>query len=61
MKYGRLLRPGESVGDAVFREKCREDELREITGWPMFRLTWSDYDHPVATADRVGRLLRRAA
>lgn len=61
VKYGRLLRPGESAGDAVFREKCREDELREITGWPMFRLTWSDYDHPVATADRVGRLLRRAA
>ncbi len=61
VKYGRLLRAGESAADAVFREKRREDELREITGWPMFRLTWSDYDHPVATADRVARLLHRAA
>jgi hypothetical protein len=61
VKYGRLLRPGESAADAVFREKRREDELREITGWPMFRLTWSDYEQPVATAARVARLLRRAA
>ena len=61
IKYGRLLKPGESPGDAVFREKRREDELREMTGWPMFRLIWSDYDHPVATADRIRRLLHRAA
>ena len=61
VKYGRLLKPGESPGDAVFREKRREDELREMTGWPMFRLIWSDYDHPVATADRIRRLIRRAA
>lgn len=28
IKYGRLLRPGESPGDAVFREKRREDRIR---------------------------------
>ena len=28
VKYGRLLRPGESPGDAVFREKRREDRIR---------------------------------
>ena len=28
IKYGRLLRPGESPGDAVFREKRREDRVR---------------------------------
>lgn len=28
VKYGRLLRPGESPGDAVFREKRREDRVR---------------------------------
>jgi len=61
VKYGRLLRPGESPADAVFREKRREDELREITGWPMFRLVWSDYDHSVATAERIRRLMHRAA
>jgi len=61
VKYGRLLKPGESAGDAVFREKRREDELREVTGWPMFRLIWSDYDRPVATIDRIRRLIQRAA
>lgn len=61
VKYGRLLKPGESAGDAVFREKRREDELRELTTWPMFRLIWSDYDRPVATIERVQRLMHRAA
>ena len=61
VKYGRLLKPGESSGDAVFREKRREDELREITGWPMIRLIWTDYDHSLATAERIRRLMYRAA
>jgi hypothetical protein len=61
VKYGRLLKPGESPGDAVFREKRREDELREITGWPMIRLIWTDYDHSLATAERIRRLMHRAA
>ncbi|MDP2774768.1 MAG: type IV toxin-antitoxin system AbiEi family antitoxin domain-containing protein [Nocardioides sp.] len=61
IKYGRLLRPGQSAGDAVFAEKCREDELREITGFRMIRPIWSDLDRPDVTADRVRRMLRRAA
>lgn len=41
VKYGRLLRPGEEPGDAVFREKRREDEMRgEHFG--MSRWIWSD-------------------
>lgn len=61
VKYGRLLRPGESAGDAVFREKRREDEIREITGDSMVRLIWADYLTPPTTAERIRRLLRRAA
>ena len=61
VKYGRLLKPGESAGDAVFREKRREDEIREITGWPMVRLIWSDYGAAGATAARIQRLMDRAA
>ncbi len=57
VKYGRLLKPGESAGDAVFREKRREDELRELTGLRMVRLIWSDYSTPSATAERVRRLM----
>jgi hypothetical protein len=58
-KYGRLLKPGQDPGDAVFREKVREDRLREATGMRMVRLIWSDYDAPVATAERLRGHLRR--
>jgi hypothetical protein len=61
VKYGRLLRPGQSASDAVFAEKRREDELREITGLRMIRLVWADLDRPAATAERIRRLLKRAA
>ena len=59
VKYGRYLRPGESVSDAVYREKLREDLLRELTGWSMIRFIWSDLDRPAATTARVRRMLSR--
>lgn len=58
VKYGRLLRPGQSPGDVVYKEKLREDELRELTGCAMIRLTWSDLEDPTGTGDRVRRLMR---
>jgi hypothetical protein len=61
VKYGRLRRPEETPEDAVFREKRREDRLRELTGWSMVRVTWGDLYQGVATAARVRRLLTRAA
>ena len=61
VKYGRLLREGEEPGDAVFREKLREDRLREVTGWGMVRVVWADLDHPEVTAARIRHQLRRAA
>lgn len=60
VKYGRLLDPGQDVGEVVFAEKQREDVLREITGCSMIRLTWADYDRPRVVRDRVLRLMRRA-
>ncbi len=42
IKYGRLLKPGQSPGEVVTDEKNREDRLREVTGWSMIRFTWSD-------------------
>ncbi|WP_306302182.1 hypothetical protein [Gordonia araii] len=39
VKYGRLRRSGESVADAVVREKQREDELRSM-GFMVVRWTW---------------------
>ncbi|HET6562907.1 MAG TPA: type IV toxin-antitoxin system AbiEi family antitoxin domain-containing protein [Marmoricola sp.] len=60
-KYLRYLRPGEEPGDAVFREKQREDRLRRVTGWSMVRLTWADLYDPARTAAYVRSLMRKAA
>ncbi|WP_188111373.1 type IV toxin-antitoxin system AbiEi family antitoxin domain-containing protein [Nocardioides antri] len=60
IKYGRLLKPGQNPGDAVFEEKKREDELREVTGAAMLRLTWADYERPIEIRRRVERLARLA-
>lgn len=61
VKYGRLLRDDETPGDAVFREKVREDELRRLTGFSMVRLTWSDLYCGTETAARIRGLMRQAA
>lgn len=56
-KYGRLLKPGETPGDAVFREKRREDDLRDVTGMRMIRYTYGDLFVPRTTAERTRRRL----
>jgi hypothetical protein len=60
-KYGRLRRPGESIEDAIIREKLREDALREITGWLMIRLIWPELFTPKVTAARIRSQLERGA
>ena len=57
IKYGRLLRPGQTPSDAVFEEKKREDRLREVTDFGMVRFTWADLHAPQALGDRVRRQL----
>jgi hypothetical protein len=61
LKYGRGLVPGQSIEDTVFLEKRREDRLREITQWAMVRLVWGDLSLGSYTANRIRRLLLRAA
>ncbi|UUW88226.1 type IV toxin-antitoxin system AbiEi family antitoxin domain-containing protein [Pimelobacter simplex] len=56
-KYHRFRRTGESIEATVVREKLREDVLRELTGWHMIRIVWSDLDHPKATAARIQRAM----
>jgi len=60
VKYGRLLLPGQDVGEVVFGEKQREDLLRELTGFRMLRLIWPDYTRPRVTSQRIARALRIA-
>ena len=60
VKYGRLLRPGQSPGDAVFDEKRREDALR-AEDYGVIRWVWRDLDQPVRWAEGICRRLPRAA
>jgi predicted transcriptional regulator of viral defense system len=57
VKYGRLLRPGQEPGDAVFEEKRREDALRDER-WGMVRWVWRELDTPVLLGRRITRRLR---
>jgi hypothetical protein len=59
VKYGRLRRPGETVEQAVVREKQREDQLRELTGWLMIRIIWAELFRPTHTARRIQEQLSR--
>lgn len=57
VKYEKYLRDGESPADAVFREKRREDRIREVTGWVVVRVTWWDLQHPEQLVARIRRAL----
>jgi hypothetical protein len=61
LKYGRGLLPGQTIDEAVFLEKRREDRLREVTNWRMVRLVWSDLSLGAHTANRIRRQMRIAA
>jgi len=60
-KYLRTRRPGETLEQAVLREKAREDLLRELTGWKFIRLVWRDLEVPSVTEARIRRALGRVA
>ncbi|RBY82508.1 hypothetical protein DQ238_04275 [Geodermatophilus sp. TF02-6] len=55
IEYGRLLRPGQEPGDAVFEEKRREDAVR-AEDWGVVRWTWADLT-PAVLGPRVRRAL----
>jgi len=60
IKYGRLLKPGQSIEDVLFEEKRREDALRDL-GWQIVRWLWADLYRPGVIRDRVLRAFARTA
>jgi hypothetical protein len=60
IKYGRLLKPGQSLEDAIFAEKVREDALRDL-GWQIVRWLWADLYRPGVIRDRVLRAFARSS
>jgi hypothetical protein len=59
VKYGRLLKPGEAPGDVVWREKQREDRIRDL-GYEVGRIIWSDLSDRPAIAERFRAAFARA-
>ena len=59
VKYGRFRKPGESIEDAVLREKLREDAIRD-QGWQLVRWTWAELWTPEVIEDRILRAFARA-
>jgi hypothetical protein len=58
-KYGRDLRPGQDPGEAVYREKRREDALRDL-GLQVVRWTWDELSPFDAPAARLRRAFARS-
>jgi hypothetical protein len=56
-KYLKHRRDGESIQDAVLREKRREELICQITGWRCIRITWADLERPDVTSARIRNLL----
>lgn len=58
MKYQSLRREGESVTDCVIREKRRESQICELTGWRCVRIVWADLYQPEKVAARIRKAFR---
>ncbi|WP_027506941.1 type IV toxin-antitoxin system AbiEi family antitoxin domain-containing protein [Rhodococcus sp. UNC23MFCrub1.1] len=58
VKYGRLVPAGETPADVLWREKLREDALRDA-GYTVVRWTWQDLATPSIIIERIRRALAR--
>ena len=59
IKYGRMLKSGQSIEDVLFAEKRREDALRDL-GWQIVRWLWADLYRRGVIRDRVLRAFARS-
>jgi hypothetical protein len=59
IKYGRLLKPGESSEKVIFEEKVREDALRDM-GWQVVRWLWRDLYREGVLRQRLDRAFARS-
>ena len=59
VKYQGSAGSNEDAATVVFREKRREDRVRELTGWRCLRITWQDLADPVKLAARIRAFIAR--
>lgn len=53
IKYGRLLKPGQTISDVIQAERARERLLEDLTGYRMFRVIWPELARPAELNDRL--------
>jgi hypothetical protein len=58
IKYGELVREGQTPADVLFAEKQREDRLRAL-GWQVVRWVWTDLLRPLALVRRLHAAFER--
>jgi hypothetical protein len=56
-KYTKYLKTGDSVVNAVLREKKREELICGLTGWRCIRVTWGDLHRSHATVSYIRSVL----
>lgn len=59
IKYGRLLKPGQTKEDVLDAERAREDAIR-AAGWEIARWGWPQLGQPGEIADRIHGAFRLA-
>ena len=52
-KYLRYRRDGETLEEFLMREKAREEQVCQLTGWTCLRITWADLGRPERLAARI--------
>ena len=60
VKYGKLRKPGQSLEDAIYAEKLREDAIRDL-GRQVVRWIWADLYRRGVIRDRVLRAFARGS
>lgn len=53
VKYQHLRREGEALDEFLLREKAREMEVCQLTGWTCIRIGWADLARPERLARRI--------
>ena len=57
VKYERYRREGETLDEYLMREKRRELDICQATGWTCIRITWTDLNRPRQLAARIRAIL----
>ena len=61
VKYEKFRREGETLEQYLMREKLREEQITQLTGWTCIRITWADLGQPELLASRIRKIFAARA